>query len=151
MKDLMTHELVIGNVTDSIANIAKLMKDFNIGFVPIAKDKQIVGVITDRDLVINALSNKVKSDDNIEEYMSVNLITINVNSSIKEALDLIGYKKVKRLIVEDDKKVVGIISISDLIKAADIDKECLITNLRKLLEIYRSNDYKQADIDEFYL
>ena len=147
----MTHELVIGNVTDSIANIAKLMKDFNIGFVPIAKDKQIVGVITDRDLVINALSNKVKSDDNIEEYMSVNLITINVNSSIKEALDLIGYKKVKRLIVEDDKKVVGIISISDLIKAADIDKECLITNLRKLLEIYRSNDYKQADIDEFYL
>ncbi len=151
IENLMSKDLIIGNITDNIYDIAILMKKYNIGFVPIAKGKQIIGVITDRDIVINAICNKAKSDDSIEDFMSVNLITINKDEDINKALDLMGFKKVKRLLVESENKVVGVISISDIVKNENVADDAILDNLRKLLEIYEKVNTEDAKIDEFYL
>lgn len=151
IEKVMSRDLIIGNITDTLYDISKLMKKYNIGFIPIAKGKQIIGVITDRDIVINALSNKAKLDDTVEEYMSLNLITINKDETIEKALDLMGFKKVKRLIVENDNKVLGIVSLSDLIKENNIADDVILDNLKKLLEIYDKVNTGDTEIDEFYL
>lgn len=151
IEKVMSRDLIIGNITDTLYDISKLMKKYNIGFIPIAKGKQIIGVITNRDIVINALSNKAKLDDTVEEYMSLNLITINKDETIEKALDLMGFKKVKRLIVENDNKVLGIVSLSDLIKENNIADDVILDNLKKLLEIYDKVNTGDTEIDEFYL
>lgn len=151
IEKLMTKELIVGNITDTLYDIALLMKKYNIGFIPIAKGKQIIGVITDRDIVINALANKVKSDECIEEYMNVDLVTINQHETSEKALDVMGFKRVKRLIVEDNNKVVGIVSLSDLIKDPDIAVDAVVDNLRKLLENFENRTDEEIEIDDFYL
>ena len=149
IEKIMSKELIIGNITDTLYDIAVLMKKYDIGFIPIAKGKQIVGVITDRDIVINAINNKAKPEESIEQYMSINLITINQNESIEKALDLMGFKKVKRLIVENHNQVVGILSISDIIKDPDLSLEIFYNNIKKLLETFKN--YEELEIKEFYI
>lgn len=151
IEKVMSRDLIIGNVTDTLYDISVLMKKYNIGFVPIAKGKQIIGCITDRDIIINALSNKAKLDDTVLEYMSLNLITVSQDDDVLKALDLMGFKKVKRLIVESNGKVVGIVSLSDLVKLNEVADDAILDNLRKLLEIYDKVSTGDTEIDEFYL
>ncbi|MEG0026247.1 MAG: CBS domain-containing protein [Bacilli bacterium] len=151
IENIMSREIIVGNITDSLYDIAILMKKYNIGFIPIAKGRQIIGVITDRDIVINAISNKVKLDSCVADYMSLNIIAINKDDDILKALDIISFKKVKRLIVIDNNKVVGIVSLADLIKDDDISCKEFLNCFKKLWEIYDSVNLDDLEIDEFYL
>ena len=55
-KDIMTKNIIVSDTNTDIFTLAKIMKTYNIGFIPIEKDKKIIGVITDRDIVVdNAL------------------------------------------------------------------------------------------------
>ena len=82
--------------------------------------------------------------------MTKQIISIDVHKSIVEAINLMGEQKIKRLIVTNRKKVVGILSISDLINT-DINPDIIVKNLKQIGEIYRNIDRFDTEIDEFYL
>lgn len=64
VKDIMSKNLIICSNDINVINISSIMKKYNIRFIPIER-KKIIGVITDRDIVINIISNKVNNDFNI--------------------------------------------------------------------------------------
>ena len=126
------------------------MKKYNIGFIPIEKNKKIIGVITDRDIVINIISNKVNNNSSIESYVNSNIIHIEENSSIDECLNIMKENKVKRLIIVNKEKIVGVISLSDILNCYDdLDK---VTEVAKVIwSTTKSDDNYKTEIDEFYL
>lgn len=105
VKDIMSKNLIICSNDINVINISSIMKKYNIGFIPIEKNKKIIGVITDRDIVINIISNKVNNDFSIENYVNNNIIHIEENSSIDKCLNIMKKNKVKRLIVVNKKKL----------------------------------------------
>jgi predicted transcriptional regulator len=150
VKDIMSKNLIICSSDINVINISNIMKKYNIGFIPIEKNKKIIGVITDRDIVINIISNKVNNNSSIESYVNSNIIHIEENSSIDECLNIMKENKVKRLIIVNKEKIVGVISLSDILNCYDdLDK---VTEVAKVIwSTTKSDDNYKTEIDEFYL
>lgn len=129
IENIMSKNIIVGSVTNTLEEIATLMKKYDIGFLPIKDQKKIVGVITDRDIVVSAISNKCSQNEIIDKYITRNIITIDKNENVENAIELMGEKKVKRLIVTNENKIEGILSLSDLINT-NINKEIIINNLK---------------------
>jgi len=150
VKDIMSKNLIICSSDINVINISNIMKKYNIGFIPIEKNKKIIGVITDRDIVINIISNKVNNNSSIESYVNSNIIHIEENSSIDECLNIMKENKVKRLTVVNKEKIVGVISLSDILNCYDdLNK---VTEVAKVIwSTTKSDDNYKTEIDEFYL
>lgn len=146
IEHIMSRDLIVMDINCSIYDVAKTMKEKDIGFIPISEGNSIVGVLTDRDIVVNIIENK---DEKIKSYINKDLIKININSSIEDAIKLMGTKKVKRLLIEDNNKLVGIISLSDILN--NLDNDILVENIKKIFEIYRNTDEYITKINEFKL
>ena len=142
VKDIMSKNLIICSSDINVINISNIMKKYNIGFIPIEKKKKIIGVITDR--------NKVNNNSRIESYVNSNIIHIEENSSIDKCLNIMKENKVKRLIVVNKEKIVGVISLSDILNCYDdLDK---VTEVAKVIwSTTKSDDNYKTEIDEFYL
>jgi len=144
IEHFMSRNLVVSDINSTIYDIALKMKQNDIGFIPINEGSKIVGVITDRDIVVKAIANK---DTKIKDYINKDLIKININKDAVDAIELMGKKKVKRLLVEDNNKLVGIISLSDIIN--NVDSISLYDNVKKIYAIYRNTDEYLTKINEF--
>ena len=79
IKDIMNKDIISCDINSSIYEVAKKMLEYNIGFIPITSNDNIVGVLTDRDIVVKILANK---DDKIKGYLSDILITIDINKLV---------------------------------------------------------------------
>ena len=150
LENIMSKDMIVVNYNTSLKETATLMKQYDIGFVPIHQGSKIVGVITDRDIVVSATANGAHFDDTVLKYMTKNPISIDKTKSLEDALSLMGEKKVKRLLVTYQKKLVGIVSLSDLIHT-EMDDKKIVDNLKKIWEIYKNIDTYDTEIDAFYL
>lgn len=146
IENIMSKDLVVLDINSLVEQVAKKMKEYDIGFVPISDNSKIVGVITDRDIVTKIIAN---NDNKIKSYISKNLVKININSSIEDAAKLMGEKRIKRLLVEDNNKLVGIVSLSDILH--NINSDIVYENIKKIFEIYRNTDEYLPEINEFEL
>ena len=142
----MSKNLIIADINSNIIDIAKTMQENDIGIIPISQNNKIIGVLTDRDIVTKIISN---NDNKIKNYINKTMITIDINQKLEEAINLIGNNKIKRLLVTNNKKLVGILSISDIIH--NIDEHLLVENLKKIWEIYRNTSDNELKVNYFYL
>ena len=141
----MNKNLIILN-DSNLEDIAKAMKRYDVGMVIINENNKIKGIITDRDIVTKILANK---DNKIKEYLTTNLVSIDINSDINEAIDLMKKHKIKRLLVKKNNKLVGVLSLSDLLNT--VDNNILIETYKTIFSINRNTDKYLTDIDEFEL
>lgn len=140
----MSRDLVVMDVNSDIYEVAIKMKEKDIGFIPVNDGNKIVGVLSDRDIVVKIVSNK---DFKIKDYISRDVVKININKSIEDAIELMGSNKVKRLLVENNNKLVGILSLSDIIN--NLDSDVVIKNIKKIFTIYRNTDEYISKVNEF--
>ena len=147
---IMTKKIIVGNIDNSITEISNLMKKYDIGFLPIVDNNKVKGVITDRDIIIEALTNTNDLNKTIENYITTNIITADINKSIDDVLNIMGENKIKRIIINDNNKMVGIISLSDIINSK-YNSDLIIKTLQKINEIKNNKDNYKTEIDEFYL
>ena len=145
IKDLMSKNIISCNLNSTIYDVAKLMKENNIGFIPII-DNELIGVITDRDIVIKCIYN---NDINIKSYINDNVICIEEDNDIKNTLNLMSRYKIKRLIVTKEKEIVGILSLSDILNN-NIDNN-FINTIKCIYELKDNKINNNSEVDEFYL
>jgi CBS domain-containing protein len=95
---------------------AKKMKEHNVGILPVLDGDEVVGVVTDRDIVLRAVSERLRPEmTRVREAMTPKAITCYEGQEITEASLLMEKNLVHRLIVVDrNEKLVGIVSLSDL-------------------------------------
>lgn len=148
IRDIMTYKIISGNIYDSFKDISTLMKKNNIGFVPIKNEDEYVGVITDRDICL-ALPSINNINDSIKSSITNSIIYIDVNSDIDNALKTMGNNKVKRLLVKDKDRIVGILSLSDILSYTN--NKNIINTYKSIFYIHDNEHSVIAEIDEFYL
>ena len=146
----MTKKIIHIKIDEKISNACKKMLKFDIGFLPVSKDSKVIGVITDRDIATKVFSNTTSLDVKVEDYITRNIISCNKDSSIENALSIMRNNHVKRLLVLDDKRIVGIVSLSDIIHHFE-DNNLLVDSLKEIFAIHRNTDEYRTEIDEFYL
>lgn len=147
VKDIMTKNLITCEIDCSIHQISQKMKQFDIGFMIITDKNKIAGVITDRDIVIEMIANY---DHKVKDYIQKNIQIIKEDSTIENALDIMKHKKIKRLIVTNQTKVVGVISIADILNKTD-ETDKLMDTLKTIYKIENNIDAYEQEIKEIYL
>ena len=116
VKDCMgERELVQATPDTNLNEIAKLMDTNHIGCIPICNEQKVVGLVTDRDIVIRAISaNMDCNNTKVSDIMNTNIVKTTPDTSIEDALDVMEKNKIRRLPVIEDNKLIGMLSIGDL-------------------------------------
>ena len=115
VKDIMAKALLSVDPSTTVFQIARMMKWGGIGAVLVKKDDVPAGIITDRDFAIKVAVNNHPLDTPVDKVASYPLVTINSNASISDTADMMTTKKIRKLAVEEDGKVVGIVTSTDLV------------------------------------
>jgi len=115
VRDIMSNSLISADPSTTVYQIAKLMEKGGVGAIIVKKDNIPAGIITDRDFAIKIASQKYPLDTPVHKVASYPLQTINANESILVAADLMSSKKIRKLAVVENNKVVGIITSTNLV------------------------------------
>lgn len=121
VKDYMTKEVETCSLLDNVYEAAVKMKENNCGAIPIVDGKRLVGIITDRDIVIRGIAEKRPPSLKIDGIMTKEVITISEDDSIYTAAKLMAEHQIRRLPVVKNGELVGIIALGDIAKESRID------------------------------
>jgi CBS domain-containing protein len=116
VKDIMSNSVVSVDSSVTATNAVKMMEDIGAGAVIVLENNLPVGIVTDRDFAIKITAHSYPIDTPVRKIMSSPLISIDSNSDLSIASDLMSTRNVRKLPVIDDDKVVGILTSSDLVK-----------------------------------
>jgi CBS domain-containing protein len=121
VRDAMTTNPKTLSSSASVVDAAKLMKGEDVGVIPIVDGDRLTAVVTDRDITINVVAaGKDPQSTTVGEIASKNLITIDPDQNLDEALRLMARHQVRRLpVVEEDGRLVGILAQADVAEHAD--------------------------------
>ena len=116
VRDLMQRNVFTAQPNQTIFSISILMASKNIGALPIVQeDGTFIGIITDRDFATKIAAYGCPLDTPVGRIASMPLQTIGPNESILDAAKKMSSKKIRKLVVVKDSKVIGIITSTDLI------------------------------------
>ena len=121
IRDVMTPNPRTVEPSTPVQEAAKLMRDEDVGPVPIVENGTITGIVTDRDIVLNVVAEgSDPSSTPVSQIASRDLVTVDPEQSLDEALRLMAQHQVRRLpVVEEDGKLVGIVAQADVARQAD--------------------------------
>jgi CBS domain-containing protein len=117
LNEIMTRDVEIIHPDDTLQTAAQKMRDRDIGFLPVCDGDRLIGVLSDRDLVVRALADGVNSSVIVgRDLVTSPAIYCFDDQSLDEAAKLMHDNQIRRLVIlnRDDKRMVGVISLGDL-------------------------------------
>ncbi|SFD61808.1 CBS domain-containing protein [Paenibacillus catalpae] len=114
IKDVMSSPCITATLLDNVYELAVLMKQNDIGFIPIVEGTKLIGAVTDRDLVVRGYAEKHSGSTDVETVMTTDLLTISPDTTMEEAAELMAKHKIRRLPVVENGHLVGVVAIGDL-------------------------------------
>ncbi|MGZ3688775.1 MAG: CBS domain-containing protein [Bdellovibrionota bacterium] len=123
--DIMTADVEMTSPDETLCEAARRMKDSDIGMLPVCSHDRLVGVITDRDIVVHAAAHSLDLEiTRVHEAMSSPVIYCYEDQAVEEAAGIMETKQIRRLLVLNrEKDLVGVLSLGDL--ALDADDEMI--------------------------
>jgi CBS domain-containing protein len=122
IRDVMTANPATLSPDDTLQNAARLMRDEDTGAIPVVEAGRLVGMVTDRDIVVRAVADGGQFTQPIRDFLTTQLVSVTLDSSTSEAAALMSENQIRRLPVVDDGRLVGIVSIGDLAVKEGKDK-----------------------------
>jgi len=118
IRDLMTRGPRTIDTAGSAVDAARMMRDEDVGLIPIVESNNLVGTVTDRDIAVRLVAEgKSPEKTRVADIASRELVTIDPDQDVDEALRLMAKHQVRRLpVVEEDGKLVGIVAQADIAK-----------------------------------
>ncbi len=114
----------------TVYSALELMAAENVGALLVMKGEQVVGILSERDYARKVILEKRSSlSTAVEKIMSAKVLYVTPSMSVDEGLAVMSDKRCRHLPVIQDKKLVGMVSIGDLVKAQVADKNYMITQL----------------------
>ncbi len=125
IREIMTANVCCASENDSLKAVASYMQTNNTGFIPVTDaDGNLTGIITDRDIVLRAVTRPDDIQDlHASDIMTTNIVTLSPDHSPIEASRLMSRAKVRRLPVTEKNKVVGVVSLGDLSRTGKMFSE----------------------------
>ena len=123
----------------SVYEALQLLAEKNIGALVVLRDGELVGVVSERDYARKVvLHGKTSMKTPVKEIMTEEVITVGIGSTVEEAMALMTDKRIRHLPVVEGERIVGVVSIGDLVKAIMADQEFTIDQLEKYISGKRS-------------
>lgn len=133
IRESMTAKPVCVSPDTTLQAAARLMAEKDFGFLPVmAPDGRVKGVLTDRDIVTRAIAkglNPAKSQ--VSECMSKELEFVTPETSVDEAVHLMETRKIRRLLVCEERQLVGVVSLGDLAECEPEAAEAVLVEVSK--------------------
>ncbi|WP_028561517.1 CBS domain-containing protein [Paenibacillus pinihumi] len=114
VREIMTTDCITATQQDNIYELACMMKNNDIGFVPVVEGKKLIGVVTDRDLVVRGYAQKHSGSTSAAEVITTDIETVDPSASVDEAAHKMASSQIRRLPVVENGELLGIVAIGDL-------------------------------------
>lgn len=114
VNQIMTTDVQTVHPNDTITKAASLMEQLNVGSVPVTDNNRIVGIVTDRDIVLRGVAKGEDANLKVSEVMTSEVKYATPNMDVHTVADIMAENQVRRLPVVDNDKLVGIVAIGDL-------------------------------------
>lgn len=115
VKELMTTNVASISSDDTVEHAAQLMREHNIGSIPVCNNEKIVGIITDRDIVLRSAADgenvRVQS---VREIMSSNPVVGKPDMDIRDAARIMSERQIRRLPIVEKDNLIGVVSLGDI-------------------------------------
>jgi len=123
VREVMTPTVRTVDPQSRLTDIARIMRDEDIGAVPVADNDRLVGMVTDRDIVLRAVAMGGGIEEmSARDVMSPDILYCMADQSVDDVLQDMGDLQVRRLpVVDRDKRLVGVVSLGDLSRFASPD------------------------------
>jgi CBS domain-containing protein len=121
IRELMTESPRTVSSDATVVEATRVMRDDDVGLVPVVDGDRLVGTVTDRDIAIRVVAEeRDPSSTTVREIASTDLVTIDPEQELGEALRLMAQHQVRRLpVVEEDGRLVGIVAQADVARHGD--------------------------------
>ena len=114
VREVMTPNPRTVELSDTIQDAARIMREEDTGAVPVVEDGRVVGMVTDRDIVIRAVADG-DFEATIDDIVSDDVVCATAEMTTAAAANLMGEHQIRRLpVVDDDENIIGIVSLGDL-------------------------------------
>lgn len=116
IRDIMTKNVDLVSPATTLAEAARIMRDDDVGAIPVADNDRLVGMLTDRDIVVRAIAEKRDPGrTEVRDAMSQKVLYCFDDQPVEDVAKNMGDKQIRRLpVVTRDKRLVGIVSLGDL-------------------------------------
>ena len=115
VRDVMTSSVEWVTPETTVAEVAQLMKKDDVGSIPICQDNSLIGIITDRDIVLKVVAAGGNTNNvSCKDIMSTDIISVTADQDVHEAANLMSRYQIRRLPVLENGNLIGILAIGDL-------------------------------------
>ena len=123
IREVMTPDPVCVSERDSIREVARIMAREDTGVVPVVDGKKVIGMITDRDIVVRLVAEgKDPANAHVDEAMTKNVRAVKENDTVNDVLNVMSGAQVRRVpVINDRNEIVGIVSMKDLADTGNQD------------------------------
>lgn len=104
-----------------LGEAARIMREADVGAIPIGEDDRLIGMVTDRDLAVRGLANgRDPSRLTVRDVMSEGIVYCRTDDAVEDAIRIMEQRKIRRLpVIDENKRMVGMLALGDISHAAD--------------------------------
>ena len=131
IKEIMSNKVISVSPEESAAVAARLLSRYNIGALPVCgREGKLRGMVTDRDIVLRCVAaEEDPARTKISEIMTRRVVSVDAEQTAQSAADLMAREQIRRLPVEQNGKVVGMLSLGDLAKQQDCNAGATLSEI----------------------
>jgi CBS domain-containing protein len=124
IQELMSTNPVAIDADQSVADAAKMLRDEDVGLAPIIEGDKLIGTVTDRDIAIRVVAEgKDPASTKVRQIASTDLVTVDLEQDLDEALRLMARHQVRRLpVVDESARLVGVFAQADVAREASVSQ-----------------------------
>ncbi len=124
VKDVMTRNVAYINPASTVVEAAQLMQKHNVGSVPVCDENGIIGIVTDRDIIVrNIAHGKDPHQTPVKDVMTSEVTSVDPETEIRDVFGIMSEKKIRRIPVVENNQLVGIVALGDVATSAKQDVE----------------------------
>ncbi|MEW6696717.1 MAG: CBS domain-containing protein [Bacillota bacterium] len=115
LQDIMTQKVATVTPQQSVQEAAQLMSQYNVGAIPVVENGKCVGIVTDRDITLRAVSQgQAPGNTKVQAVMTDGIVTGTPQMDVHEAANLMAQRQIRRLPVVENGQLAGIVALGDL-------------------------------------
>lgn len=123
-REIMTTNVTSVSPTAPIREAAAMMRDGDIGSLPVVENGRLVGIVTDRDIVVRAIAEGADASTSVSAAMTADVFSVKPDDFVFEAIRLMGDKQIRRIpVINEDGSLAGIIAMADIALEVEDERE----------------------------
>ena len=123
-REIMTGNVKTANREMSLQEVARLMREGDMGAMPVVENDKLVGIVTDRDIVVRAIAEGKELSTAIGDVMTTEIFSVKPDDFVFEAIRLMGDKQVRRIpVITESGELAGIIAMADIALEMEDERE----------------------------